>query len=54
MEQVTFLGMHFACRMGTGRFIAGLDRLFRAVEDLKETMRESEKDAGRFGPFLVQ
>ena len=37
MEHVVCLGMYFVLRMESVRFIAELDQLFRAVEEMKGT-----------------
>ena len=41
MKHVVFLGMYFALRIGSIRFIAELNRLFKAVEEMKGTLIES-------------
>ena len=45
MEHVVFLRMYFALCMGSIRFISELDRLLRAVEEMKGTLTESRDDA---------
>lgn len=45
MEHVVLLRVYFALRMGSPRFIRKLDRLFKAVEELKGTLSDSEDAA---------
>ena len=41
MEHIVFFGMYFALRLWSFRFIRELDRLFRAVDEMKATLTES-------------
>ena len=42
MEHVVLLGMYFALCMRSPRFIRELDQLFKAVEELKGTLSDSD------------
>ena len=45
MEHVVLLGMYFALCMGSHRFTRELDLLFRAVEELRGTLSDSDEAA---------